>query len=92
MNQGKLEMVKQTARMNIDILGISELKWTELDKAVEEEGAIEGGVDLACTAPLGIVIAREMAAFGRLLPRRKDVWFSQAKDVPKYRWLLYLQS
>ena len=29
MNQGKLEMVKQEmARMNIDILGISELKWT----------------------------------------------------------------
>ena len=29
MNQGKLEVVKQeTARVNIDILGISELKWT----------------------------------------------------------------
>ena len=29
MNQGKLEVVKQeTARMNVDILGISELKWT----------------------------------------------------------------
>ena len=29
MNQGKLEVVKQeTARANIDILGISELKWT----------------------------------------------------------------
>ena len=29
MNQGKLEVVKQeTARENIDILGISELKWT----------------------------------------------------------------
>ena len=29
MNQGKLEMVKQEmARMNINILGISELKWT----------------------------------------------------------------
>ena len=29
MNQGKLEMVKQeTARMNIDILGISKLKST----------------------------------------------------------------
>ena len=28
MNQGKLEMVKQEmARVNIDILGISELKW-----------------------------------------------------------------
>ena len=29
MNQGKLEVVKQEmARMNIDVLGISELKWT----------------------------------------------------------------
>ena len=30
MNQGKLQVVKETARMNIDILGISELKWTGL--------------------------------------------------------------
>ena len=29
MNQGKLEVVKQEmAKVNIDILGISELKWT----------------------------------------------------------------
>ena len=29
MNQGKLEAVKQEmARANVDILGISELKWT----------------------------------------------------------------
>ena len=28
MNQGKLEVVKQKARVNIDILGTSELKWT----------------------------------------------------------------
>ena len=29
MNQGKLEVVKQEmARVNIDVLGISELKWT----------------------------------------------------------------
>ena len=33
MNQGKLEMVKQEmARVNIDILGISELKWTGMGK------------------------------------------------------------
>ena len=29
MNKGKLEVVKQKiARVNVDILGISELKWT----------------------------------------------------------------
>ena len=28
MNQGKLEVVKQMTRVNVDILGISELKWT----------------------------------------------------------------
>ena len=33
MNQGKLEGVKQeTARVNIDILGISELKWAGMGK------------------------------------------------------------
>ena len=33
MNQGKLEVVKQEmARVNIDILGLSELKWTRTDE------------------------------------------------------------
>ena len=30
MNQGKLEVVKQMARVNIDILEISELKWIRM--------------------------------------------------------------
>ena len=28
MNQGKLEVVKQMTRANVDILGINELRWT----------------------------------------------------------------
>ena len=33
MNQGKLKVVKQEkARVNVDILGISELKWTGMDE------------------------------------------------------------
>ena len=33
MNQGKLEVVKQEmARVKIDILGISEVKWTRMDE------------------------------------------------------------
>ena len=33
MNQGKLEVVKQEmARVNVEILGISELKWTGMGK------------------------------------------------------------
>ena len=30
MNQGRLEVVKQMGRGNIDVLGISELKWTRM--------------------------------------------------------------
>ena len=33
MNQGKLEVVKQEmARVNVDILGISEIRWTGMDE------------------------------------------------------------
>ena len=56
MNQGKLEMVKQEmARVNIDILGISELKWTGMGEFNSDdhsiyycgkESLIRKGVDL----------------------------------------------
>ena len=36
MNQGKLDMVKQEmVRININILGISELKWTEWENLIQ---------------------------------------------------------
>ena len=38
MNQGKLEVVKQEmARVNVDILGISELKWTGMGEFNTED-------------------------------------------------------
>ena len=39
MNQGKLEVVKQEilARVNVDILGISELRWTGMGEFNSDE-------------------------------------------------------
>ena len=38
MNQGKLEVVKkEVARMNINILGINELKWTGMGKSNSDD-------------------------------------------------------
>ena len=38
MNQSKLEVVKQeTARVNVDILGISELRWTAMGEFNSDE-------------------------------------------------------
>ena len=38
MNQGKLEVVKQEmARVNIDILGISELRWNGMGEVNSDE-------------------------------------------------------
>ena len=41
MNQGKLEVVKQEmARVSIDILGISELKWTRMGEFNSDDHCI----------------------------------------------------
>ena len=41
MNQGKLEVVKQEmARVNIDILGISELRWTGMGEFNSDDHCI----------------------------------------------------
>ena len=38
MNQGKLEVVKQEmARVNVDFLGISELKWTGMGEFISDD-------------------------------------------------------
>ena len=41
MNQGKLDLVKQEmARVNIDILGISELNWMEMGETESESRSV----------------------------------------------------
>ena len=40
MNQGKLEVVKQMARVNVDILGISKLKWTGMGEFNSDDRCI----------------------------------------------------
>ena len=41
MNQGKLEVVKQDiARVNVDILGISELRWTGMGQFNSDDNYI----------------------------------------------------
>ena len=41
MNQGRLDVVKQEmARVNIDILGISELKWTGMGEFKSDDHCI----------------------------------------------------
>ena len=50
MNQGKLEVVKQEmARVNVDILGISELKWTGMGVNLTQKTIIPTTV---CKSPL----------------------------------------
>ena len=47
MNQGKLEVVKQEiARVNVDILGISELKWTRMGEFNSDDHylLLQGGI------------------------------------------------
>ena len=42
MNQDKLDVIKQEmARVNIDILGLSELKWTGLSKFNSDDHYID---------------------------------------------------
>ena len=41
MNQGKLDVVKQEmAKVNVDILGISELKWTGMSEFNSDDHSI----------------------------------------------------
>ena len=49
MNQGKLEVVKQEmARVNVNILGISELKWTRIGEFNSDDHYISWNICIIC--------------------------------------------
>ena len=70
MNQGKLEVVKQEmARLNIKILGISELKWTEMGKFNSEDHYIYyGGQESLRRNGVALIVNKKAqnAVLGRL--------------------------
>ena len=60
MNQGKLEVVRQEmARVSIDILGISELKWTRKGEFNSSPGCSLGG----------LMLKLKLLYFGHLMQR-----------------------
>ena len=63
MNQGKLEVVKEEmARANIDILGISELKWTGIQFSSVAQGCptLCDPWTAACQTSLSIINSRSL--------------------------------
>ena len=76
MNQGKLEVVKQgMARMNINILGINELKWARIGEFNSDNHYIYycGQESLRINGIALIVNKRvENAVLGRNLKKRID--------------------
>ena len=60
MNQGKLEVVKQeTARVNIDILGIKEVKWTGTGEFNSDDHCIHYCEQESCRRNEVVIIANK---------------------------------
>ena len=78
MNQGKLAVVKQEmARVNIDILGISELKWTEMGEFNSDDHYIYccGQESLGRNGIALIVKKKKKKCLGEILYMAEGSWF-----------------
>ena len=61
MNQGKLKVVKQEmARVNIDILGISELKWTGMGEFNSDDHYICCGQDSLRRNGVALIVSKRV--------------------------------
>ena len=77
MNQGKLEVVKQEmARVNVDILGISELKWTGMGEFNSDDHYIYYcGKESLRTNGVALIVNKRVqtAVLGCNLKRQNDL-------------------
>ena len=61
MNQGKLEVVKQEmARVNINILGISELKWTGMGEFNSDDHDIYCGQESLIKSGVALIVNKRV--------------------------------
>ena len=84
MNQGKLEVVKQEmARVNIDILGISELKWTGMGEFNSEDHCIYYcGQESLRRNGVAIIVSKspKCSTWMKSLKHEIDLFVSKAND------------
>ena len=101
MNQGKLDVVKQEmGRINIDILGISELKWMGMGEFNSDDHYIyycgqeslrRNGVDLIVNKRVKIVISS--VQFTQLCPTLFDPMNFSTPGLPvQYQLLVFTQT
>ena len=84
MNQGKLEAVKQEmARVNIDILGISKLKWTGMGEFNSDDHYIYYcGQESLRRRGVAIMVNKspKCSTWMQSQKRQNDLFISKAKD------------
>ena len=75
MNQGKFKVVKQEmARVNVDILGISELKWTEMGEFNSDDHYIyDCGQESLRRNGVAIVVNKRVQCSTWMQPQKQQV-------------------
>ena len=84
MNQSKLEVVKQEmARVNIDILGISELKWTGMGEFNSDDHYIYScGQESLRRNGVAIIVNKSPKCSTRLQYQRRQNYFCSFQSKP----------
>ena len=85
MSQGRLEVVKQEmARVNVDILGISKLKWTGMGEFNPDDLAICNAIFPVCHLRIGALFATFILFCAAMVFRlhQDEFWLKLYRPVP----------